>query len=667
MMTARAAGQASQLTPQRTDIQALRGIAVTVVLLYHANLGALKSGYLGVDIFFVVSGYLITSLIATSLRRGDFRLTDFWFRRAKRLLPAAYFTFLATSLLAPWFLNQQELRDYASQVVGAVTFTANIVLWQQTGYFQGASELKPLLHTWSLSLEEQYYLLLPMLLLFVRRERWLHAILIALSASAVLCIAAVLVKPVATFYLLPTRAWELLIGSAGAIWVQRRSQGNLRSDSRLVHALFWPSVAAILVLPILPVVGPHPGASAALICAATLIVILRNHQAAAGFAPARFLARIGDISYSLYLVHWPILALLKNAWVGPEAQLPLWVRLVAIAGSIVLAALMYRYVENPVRRASFTFSGRVLARTLAASIVLMSMAPAAMYATKSSVDFGHLNRPNFGLSPNCEYTVSFAPKPECRTADTPELLVWGDSYAMHLVPGLVQQSTLGGLLQATRSACGPTLGLAPKRIENPDPALAYDHAWAMRCIEFNRSVLEHVRKDPNIRTVVLASRFGQYVDGAGWVLVAEKPGDRQTFKESVDETRDALLQTVAELRAAGKKVSIIGPPPSAEFNIGACWERALTGRFAFGGDMRCMIDADEYRRRSARVSGLLDQLEQAGVHVIRFDSILCDERTCQTRVDDTLVYRDRGHLSHAGSVLLAQRMGWGADIRANAR
>ncbi len=185
-----------------------------MVVLYHTGIGKLTAGYLGVDIFFVISGYLITTLVASGINRGDFRLSEFYFRRAKRLLPAAYVTFLATAVAAPWFLNQQELRDFAMQIAGAVTFTGNIVLWQQTGYFEGAGDLKPLLHVWSLAIEEQYYFLLPAALLFTRPSRWMPGVMAILVISLGLCIAGRTWKPIATFYLLPTRAWELLWGAS---------------------------------------------------------------------------------------------------------------------------------------------------------------------------------------------------------------------------------------------------------------------------------------------------------------------------------------------------------------------------------------------------------------------------------------------------------------------
>lgn len=226
----------------RVDIQALRGLAVLLVVFYHAKIGDLAAGYLGVDIFFVISGFLITTLVASGIDRGTFRLRDFYFRRAKRLLPAAYVTFAVTAVLAPWVLNQQELRDFAAQMVGAVTFTGNIVLWQQTGYFSGAAHLKPLLHVWSLAIEEQYYFLLPAALLFIKPTRWLAGAVILAALSFGLCIVGEMLAPSPTFYLLPSRVWELLIGSIGALWVLRGRTNENHAITRALKLLFAPAL-----------------------------------------------------------------------------------------------------------------------------------------------------------------------------------------------------------------------------------------------------------------------------------------------------------------------------------------------------------------------------------------------------------------------------------------
>jgi len=367
----------------RADIQALRGLAVLMVVLYHTKIGSLQAGFLGVDIFFVISGFLITTLVANGIRRGTFRLSEFYFRRAKRLLPAAYVTFFITVFCAPWFLNQQELRDFAAQVVGAVTFTGNIVLWQQTGYFEGAGDLKPLLHVWSLAIEEQYYFLLPAAMLFTRPTRWLWGVLGGVLISLALCVAGGLFKPVATFYLLPTRAWELLFGSVGALWVLQPKFDTHRIVIGLVRLLFRPALLCLLVLPFLPTVGVHPGLNALLVCMATLIVILQKSPWLNAAWPTRTLAAVGDFSYSLYLVHWPIIAFMKNAWVGDGTDLSLDLRLLALALSLGVAYLLYRTVEDPIRRSGFQFSKALLAKVALSSTLLVAVTPFNIFQTSS--------------------------------------------------------------------------------------------------------------------------------------------------------------------------------------------------------------------------------------------------------------------------------------------
>lgn len=650
----------------RLDIQALRGLAVLMVVLYHTKIGMLESGYLGVDVFFVISGFLITTLVANGIHRRTFRLSEFYFRRAKRLLPAAYVTFLVTALCAPWFLNQQELRDFATQVAGAVTFTGNIVLWQQTGYFEGAGDLKPLLHVWSLSIEEQYYFLLPATLLFTRPKRWLWGAVAIVLISLGLCLVGDIFKPIATFYLLPTRAWELLIGSVGALWLLRPQDDQHRIVNRLVSLLFVPSVLCLLVLPFLPSVGVHPGLNALLVCVATLVVILRNSQELSTAWPTRSMARIGDFSYSLYLVHWPIIAFMKNAWLGNNPELPLQLRLLTLVLSFVLAYTLYRLVEDPIRKQNFKFSAPLIAGVTLSSALLIAMTPFYILQTKSErITLGDARAINPGFSVSCDYKATFTPKSECKNKKYPGLLVWGDSYAMHLIPGLVQQWS-NGVMQATMSGCGPFLGLAPRRKINGELD-SRDQAWAERCIGFNQSVIDFLRTSPSITTVVLSSPFAAYFDTAYEHVFL----DGKSFVSRPVDTSSAiagLRATVENLRVIGKKVVLIAPPPSSGFDIGACLERQLSGKVLLGRLNGCVIDKAEYQFKRADVLIFLDAITSAAdLSVIRFDPWLCKERTCDTLLDGTMIYRDAGHLSVAGSKMLADRMQLGKLIREQAK
>lgn len=655
------------MSPVRTDIQALRGFAVLLVVLYHAKIGPLGAGYLGVDVFFVISGYLITSLIAKGIAKNSFSLVEFYLRRAKRLLPAAYVTFAVTAMVAPWFLNDTELHEFALQVVGAVTFTGNLVLWQQTGYFGGEGELKPLLHVWSLSLEEQYYLVLPALLLWLPRRHWMAAVLVATVASFALCLAGTATWPDATFYLLPTRAWELLIGSAGALFVLGASEGQRQHAGQVARVLFYPSLLALLVIPLHPVGGAHPGLDALIVCTATLVVILRAHGRCASWPPVRLLARIGDISYSLYLVHWPILALLKNAWVGWHGDLPLWLRLPAIVLSLAAAMLLHRFVEEPARRARIRLSRSLLAKAALASAAVLAIAPLGIAAVDDGVDYRELRQPVRGLHPSCDYKAGFEQRPECQGSAAPRVLVWGNSFAMHLVPGLEAELGTPALLQATQSGCGPFLGVAPMQQVAPGRSTVYGRDWALNCMAFNAAVLDFLKAQPSIDTVVLSTPWERYLNAARWQLLSTMDGEPEARAADVQTSLRALAQTVAAIQAAGKKVVLFGPPPEATFDVGGCLERKLSGRIAIGAGAGCAIAAPEFRSRAADTLRLLDQAAKAGLPVIRLDTYLCDQQHCRTLFDNTLVYWDHSHLSVPGSKLLARRMGWASLIEQQAR
>lgn len=392
-----------EVSPFRTDIQALRGFAILLVVLHHSELiGILHAGYLGVDIFFVVSGYLITGIVVKAIQQGRFSFSGFYCRRAQRLLPAAYVVFLTTTLSSIIFLTRPEMRDYIRQLLGAVTFTGNIALWMQTGYFESAAELKPLLHVWSLSIEEQYYLLLPAALIITPRRYWQVGVWVVLMGSLALCLAFVLDKPGATFYLLPTRAWELALGSLGRLVLDGR-------QGLWLARLFWLALAVLLVIPFFPIKAPHPGLNALIVGVATLVIILRHHPLLERTFAVRGMARLGDISYSLYLVHWPLLAFAANAWVSPA---PSFVRFVLMCATLGLSYALFRWVERPARRAEITSDRRFLMVGLGASAVIVLTA-FWVYRAESwggRVDYTDVRRGNLGFGAACEFDEQFVPK-----------------------------------------------------------------------------------------------------------------------------------------------------------------------------------------------------------------------------------------------------------------
>lgn len=638
----------------RTDIQALRGIAVLSVVLFHTGVGLMKGGYLGVDIFFVISGFLITALIARAVTEQRFSFTQFYVRRAKRLLPAAYVVFLVVAVLSAKVLTSIEFEAFKSQLYGSLLFAANIALWSQSGYFDGGATMKPLLHIWSLAIEEQYYMVLPAILFVLPRRWWLGVVVAMAAASLAACVYLMQTQPTAAFYLLPTRAWELLIGSAGALV-------TLAPMARKVLAVMaWPALATVFLLPMFPIGGAHPGIDAGVVCIATLVVLLARVPLFERNPISRGLAFVGDFSYSLYLVHWPVFAFLNNAWVG---EIPASARIEAAALALVLGYGLYAFIERPVRKVEFKLwdwrlpaAASVLGAALAGSLLIGS-------AAEAGTDYAQLRRPNYGLSQACEFTEDFSPGEECANAPDPQVLVWGDSYAMHIVPGLAKQNVK--LAQATMSVCGPILDLAPSDTTSESD---YNRAWAEKCIAFNDSVLDYVSKTPSIVVVVLASRWGQYLPATGWQVLGRKEVGLVPIEASVETAAWTLGETIAAIRKLGKRVVLMGPPPSGDFNTGDCLERLSSGKLALGPFADCRIPRQMYEDDNSGIIAMLNQTAaDSHTDVIWPESVLCSTKFCKTMIEGTALYRDDGHLSYLGSELLARLLNTAQQIEASAR
>lgn len=225
---------------------------------------------------------------------------------------------------------------------------------------------------------------------------------------------------------------------------------------------------------------------------------------------------------------------------------------------------------------------------------------------------------------------------------------------MHIIPGL-QADQRSRILQATRSACGPLTGIAP--IEHV-PSKGYDTHWARSCIEFNEDVMAHLARTPSITTVVLSSPLRTYLGGDAFDVLVERQGGYRQIPPDANLALQHLSATIMRIRALGRRVVLIAPPPSSNFNIGACLERLQEGKLILGAPNDCVIDEDDYRRRRSNVLELLERLSGAAkVNVIRFDPLLCNGTHCRTSIEGTALYRDSGHLSIAGSRLLGQRIG----------
>jgi peptidoglycan/LPS O-acetylase OafA/YrhL len=618
----------------RNDIQALRGLAVSLVVLDHFHIGPFASGFLGVDVFFVISGFLITGIITRDIDAGRFSFRDFYFRRAKRLLPAAYVTIALTVIGSYWFLASVESRDLTAQVIGSLTFSVNFVLYSQIDYFASDAALKPLLHMWSLAIEEQFYLLFPAFLFFIPSRHRMAALLLLVSASAAFCSWLVYVDQALAFYMLPTRAWELGLGAVGAVLV--RMQWFV--GPRLNWAIY-PAAVALLIVPVLSDIGAHPGFAAAGVCVATLVVILVQHPALQTSRILLPMVWLGNISYSLYLVHWPVAAFLNNAYIGDQ---PIDLRLLGLALSLTLAVLLYYLVENPARRSSITLKyaagvgGSVSACIALIQVVLVAASPTAE-------TFRELRKPNHGFDASCDGPALFE-NAKCQSGPNPEILVWGDSYAMHLVPGIVAASVVD-VVQATMSSCSPVPGVTRDR-----PA-----RWVERCMRANEKTFRTAVADKNIHTIVLSSPFyGLQRNVTAW---EDKNGKLERGRVKSAEIRERFRELITELRDAGKRVIFVGPPPNlggVDFSV--CVERKHSGKITFGNS-DCTIDREDAAAAMGGTLNFIDYIRRSTDldYVDLFDA-LCTKSTCATELEGVPVYRDNGHLSQPGSIEVIGRL-----------
>lgn len=634
----------------RDDIQLLRGVAVLSVLLYHADKDLLAGGFLGVDVFFVISGFLITRNIFRNIERGTFSYASFIARRFRRLLPACYAMLVFSTVLASLFLTRQDMAEFVKQTVGTLSFSSNIVLWRQSGYFDTSSSLKLLLHTWSLSLEEQYYLFLPLILYFGARNNTLRLLVILFAVSLLACLVGVSYKPSAAFYLLPFRSWELLAGSVCAVLMLRENAPTMPAPMKAA------ALGVLLLTMIFPPTTTHPGPGALLVALSTALLLVGTINF--GRSPlARGMYFFGDISYSLYLFHWPLIAVANHVYAN---AVPIPVMTVLMALAVTLSYLSFRLVEQPFRDPSSVSLCRVFVLAAGTGTLVMLFASGLYVALASTSGVrAASNAPNYGLGQACAFDARFAAKPECQSSATPSVLLWGDSYAMHLANALEQQQHFG-FVQATKSLCGPVPGVAPV-------TGVYNDAWARDCLSFNDSVLHYLEAHPEIRLVVLGSKWRQYFDvekEVGFLVRRNPAAIPERFTELDRRTVESHVQAlVARITSSGRKVLFVHPPPSADFDVYQCLQRKRQGLLYIGASDRCQIDEATAALRDAGLAALLRSIEtMKNVYSYSFNTLLCDGRKCRTELDHVTLYRDEGHFSKQGSKILGRQSGLNSII-----
>ena len=631
----------------RPDIDGLRAIAVLAVVLYHFDVVGVRGGFVGVDVFFVISGYLITGIIQSELARGEFTLARFYERRARRIFPALFVMLLATMVAGIFLLLPSDLGRLGQATIATILFVSNGLYYERSGYFDEGSDFNPLLHTWSLGVEEQFYVGLPLLLMLVHRYKpaWLvRVIAVCALLSFVACVLAQPIVAKMVFFLSPFRAWELLLGALLALGAVRQFRNEtLRQAASAVALIVLLAAVASMRAGV-----DFPGWKAAIPVVATAVLL---HAGAGGrswavaLLSSRPLVFVGLISYSLYLWHWPLLVFVKYRQAMASLSMVQMLSLFMVA--LLLASASYRWVEQPFRRwrkdgqasaRSYVFAASGLGAVLLIGIGVGLMATHGLPQRVSSAVLA-LDQARLPVIPylECDGKPPSIERRACRIgADGTNrmVLVWGDSWSMAWAPALdevLKHEGRPGLL-AVRSACAPLLGVNNRKL----PA----------CRQHNAQVLAWIRENRPERVYLIGAWPAWTIDIVGYPLedVSGVQGNEFIFGAAYPRTLKAIKPYV-------KDILVLAPTPGAPKFLP--YQMALVDWTGVSPPAR--ITRADFDKESSNFWKAA-RAPVAGVRMIDPATWFCDQATCRYLERGSLLYRDGHHISLDGAHFVARHL-----------
>ena len=665
----------------RPDIDGLRALAVLAVVFYHAFPNEMSGGFIGVDVFFVISGFLISTIIFESLKKGSFSFPEFYARRIRRIFPALLLV-LISCYFSGWFLLlPEEYAQLGKHIASGAAFLSNFTLLNEAGYFDGSADSKPLLHLWSLGIEEQFYIIWPILAWMAWRlkKSFSGICIIFLALSFFLNLQGISKNPVAIFYSPHSRFWELLSGSALACLALGQNNSNsahlyyglnafLHNNAKGNNSNTLSSLISVLGFFLLifgfSTIDRHvnfPGAWALIPVVATTLIISAGPNAFINrhFLSTKLLVRIGLISFPLYLWHWPLLSF---ASILSGEVLSTWTRVSLVLFSIVLAWLTFEFIEKP-----FRLPKNTKIKVITLSFLMIAVGCVGFYSFEKNGLEGRYNSEKLSQQTDLKFKYersndwicdpSIFSGTYCSYSGTyPFTVVIGDSHSPRIYYGLrdLYRSAGKGIANIGSDGCPPlidTIGV--------DSRLSYDP----NCIKHMSETIKRVAKDKSIETIILSSRGPLYTEGTGfgahekfsWKL---KNQDKSSEQKSNSEAYAAGLKaTLNLLTESGKKVIFLYDVPELGFYAKSCLNTAALS-FISGFRNPCAIKYEDYLKRNESfkilAKSVLDKF--SNVKTIDLSEALCDQIYCFASINGVLMYTDDDHPSARGAIFIAKKL-----------
>lgn len=628
----------------RQDINGLRAWAVVAVILFHFGIPGFSGGFVGVDIFFVISGFLMTGIIYKGLTDNSFSILDFYLARAKRIIPALLALCLVLLILGWNFLPAIEYAELGKHVFGAATFLSNIIFWQEAGYFDTASHDKWLLHTWSLSVEWQFYIILPLTLIAIwkispKKNTLIAVYILGILASLALSTFAVNWKPSAAFYLLPTRAWEMLAG--GLVFLLQQNITKNTHYLKLCEIIGFGCI--VLSIAIFDNQTLWPGWKALLPTIGTCLVIMGN-QSHSVLSTTKLHAVFGRWSYSLYLWHWPLVVALVFI---EEASNPKWIAL-GIMLTTLLGWISYRFIESYSAKRLSTLAIPSLVKVTLTSVVIMlslGLLLKALDGQPGRVDpiVEAISQEKNNTHPRRSecHGDNENTEPECHYGgENLAAMLIGDSHAAAIAgaleAALPDQNT--GFIGWTYSSC-PTL-------------LNVDRKGRRHCKEFNNNAFARSQKLPEGVPIIILNRYTGYILG-GNELPPRQRQDFLTFPSqdgSYNEKYEREMANTICKYAKNNPVYMLKPIPEMGINV----PLQMARNYLLKNETNITISKEEYLvRHEIVLQAQSNAAKKCNITILDPLEYLCDKTQCYSSKDGQPIYYDDDHLSQRGAELLA--------------